>query len=526
MMRPRPIRKWRIAALATVGLMLVGCAAPQSGTDVGSDGGQLTIALGDSITNLYPGVEAGVANYWVAAATAEGLVTVDPQGELQPALATTWEQTDPTTYVFEIDSTAVFQDGSPLTMDDVLASIDAARSPEISPSIITWSNVDTVTQTDDWELTITLVSPDASFIYGPSSSAGLFVYPASYWESAGDALGTAESLPIGTGPYQVTEFSPDSSITLEKSEHWDGPEAAYDSLEFEIIPDANTRLLAMQNGEIDLALSVPVQQISQWENSDNFTVTFTPNRSYVGITFDTAVEPFDDKNVRDAVAHSFDRAGLVEQVLGGHGEVATALLTPAQLEAEFGAEESRELLSDMQQYPFDLDAAKQALAASGSSNGFTTELVYPDAFPELALSAELLKQNLAKIGVTLETKSVTTNEWYSTMADRKHGIGFMSYFSTTADPAEMTNWFLGPDNLASFSSEEVDSALEQARMSQSREEQLTALLKANRLQAEANAYAPLWWGEQAIATGNNIEFVNYTSFALFSTWPLQVSPAE
>lgn len=252
-----------IAVLAGAGLILIGCAAPQTGTDAGgsdADPGELSIALGDSITNLYPGIEAGVANYWVAAATAEGLVTTDAAGNLAPALATSWEQTDPTTYVFQIDDSAVFQDGDPMTMADVLTSIDVAKNPETSPSIVSWANVDTVEQTDDWEVTITLLEPDASFIFGPSSASGLFVFPESYWESAGDSLGTAEALPVATGPYQITEFSPDSSITLERSEHWDGDESAYDTINFSIIPNENTRLLAMENGDANLSLSVPINR--------------------------------------------------------------------------------------------------------------------------------------------------------------------------------------------------------------------------------------------------------------------------
>lgn len=515
-----------IALITAAAMLLAGCAAPSTGSEGGSAGGnELRAGLGDSITNLYPGIEAGVANYWVAATLAEGLVTVDADGQLQPALATSWEQTSPTSYVFEIDSEASFQDGTPLTMDDVLASIEAARNPEISPSIVTWPNVDRVEQTGDWQLTITLLEPDASFIYGPSASAGLFVFPASYWQSAGDKLGTAEALPVGTGPYQVTAFSPDSSITLKKSEHWDGPAAAFDSLVFEIIPEANTMLLAMQSGKLDLALSVPVQQVKQWEGNENFELAFTSNRSYTGLTFDAAVAPFNDKLVRDAVAHAFDRAGVVEQVLGGHGEVATAMLTPDHLEPVFG-DNSRAMLAEMPQYEFDLAAAKRALDASSAAGGFTTELVYPSAYPELGLAAELLKQNLAEIGVTLETRGVPTNEWFSTMGDRVHGIGFMSYFSTTADPAEMSNWLLGPDNLASLESPEVTAALAQARAAETAEDQLRALIEANRAQAEANAYAPLWWGEQALAISNDVKFEHLTSFALFTSWPLQLSPAK
>lgn len=509
-------RRVAVAAIATAAAVAIaGCTAPE---DTGSDADGLTVAIGDSITNVYPGIEAGVSNYWVANATAEGLVTLNPDGSLAPALATSWEQVDPLTYVYELTSDAMFQDGQPVTVEDVLASIEAARDPEISPSLITWGSVDTVEQTGDWELTITLSQPDASFAFGPSASAGLFVFPAEYW--AASSIGTADSLPVGSGPYALRSFSPDSSIVLERSEHWTGEAPEFETITVQIIPDSTTRRLAVESGEVDLALSVPIEQVADWEGSDDIDVTFTPNRSYVGIDFDVSVAPFDDQQVRDAVAHAFDRQAVVDQVLSGHGEVATALLMPAQLEAVYSPEEARALLAELPQYPFDLDAAAASLAASGYPDGFTAELVYPDGYADLALSAELLTQNLAEIGVTLETRSATLTEWFSTMGDRVHGIGFMSYFSTTGDPAELTNWFLGPENPAALVDPAIDEQLAAARAATSTETQLQHLIEANRLQAEVNAYAPLWWGEQAIATDGTVAFSEFTSFVLFSPWPL------
>ncbi|GAA2006511.1 ABC transporter substrate-binding protein [Microbacterium ulmi] len=513
-------RSAAVLAASAMAIALSGCAA--SG-DAGAAGAaasdDLVVAVADSITNLYPGVEAGVVNYWIAAAAAEGLVTVDETGALAPALATSWEQADPTTYVYEIDPDAHFQDGQPVEVADILASIEAARDPEISPSFITWGSVDTVEQTGDWEITIRLTQPDAGFAYGPSSSAGLFVFPAEYWQGS---VGTADALPVGTGPYRITAFTPDSSIEFTRSDQWDGDAVDFDTLTVEIIPDADTRRLAVASGEVDLSLAVPIQQLGDWEGADGVEVTVVPNRSYTGIDFDLSVAPFDDKDVRDAIAYSFDRESVVEKVLGGHAEVATSLLTPEQLESVYSKDEARARLAELPTYGFDLKKAAAALAASDSPDGFTAELVYPDSISELGLSAELLKQNLAEIGITLETRSVTMSEWFSTMGDREHGIGFMSYSSTTADPGELSSWFLGAENPASLASADIDAAMSAARASTSQEEQVTHLIEANRLQNEANAYAPLWWGEQAIATDGTVGFDTFTSFVLYGTWPTQL----
>ena len=94
----------------------------------------LKVGISDTVSNLLPGVEAGAVNYWIAAIQAEGLVTLGNDGSLKPALATSWKQPDATTYVYEIDPHRTFQNGKPVQMADILASINAARDPKISPA--------------------------------------------------------------------------------------------------------------------------------------------------------------------------------------------------------------------------------------------------------------------------------------------------------------------------------------------------------------------------------------------------------
>lgn len=153
-----------VSALA---LLIAACGGDDKGMAGNTPGGSgslkeidlLTVALPSSLSNLYPGQEAGNFNYYVACLVGEGLVAPDGTGKLVPALASKWEQTSPTTYVYTLRDGAKFSDGTLLTPEDVVYSVGISKDEEKSPNIAYyWANVDKAEKTGDNEVTITLAS--------------------------------------------------------------------------------------------------------------------------------------------------------------------------------------------------------------------------------------------------------------------------------------------------------------------------------------------------------------------------------
>jgi ABC-type transport system substrate-binding protein len=317
------------------------------------------------MSNLYPGKEAGIVNYYVAALVGEGLVAPDGVGVLQPALAQSWEQTSPTTYVYTLRDDAKFQDGKPVTIDDVIFSINLASDQKKSPgSAWAWGNMKALEKSGDNEVTIVLKSPNVAFEWTPCAANALWVTSEAYVNAQNGEIGTPSALLMGTGPYKVTKFSPDSSVELERVDTWWGGQVPVKTVRIDFIPEESTRLLARQSGDIDLAINISLDQAQAWEDTDSTSVYMAPNRSYTGIDFYTTTPPFDDIHVRRAIAYACDREAYVNQLLDGHGEVATALTTPEQIAGIFGPEGAREALSVVYVIPYDLDAAKAELAQS------------------------------------------------------------------------------------------------------------------------------------------------------------------
>ncbi|WP_292857129.1 ABC transporter substrate-binding protein [Microbacterium sp.] len=518
-------------AVAAAGVLLLsacttGSASPGKtvGADTGADIDSITVALPGSLSNLYVGQEAGILNYYIASIAQEGLVSIDAQGRVQPGLAESWEQTDDLTYVYELRDDARFQDGTPVTADDVVFSLEEARDETASPGLAYYlTGVDTIAKTGDAEVTITLTAPDPAFAANMSSGGAAFITSKKFWEEHDGKVGTSDALLLGSGPYQVTEFVPDSHVTLERVDTWWGDLPKVKEITVSFIPDESTRLLAAQSGDTDVAFNVPLAQAAQWEKLDTMRVDYINDLSYVGLYFNTKVAPFDDPKVREAVAHAVDRDAYVTSLLRGHGEAATAIMTPESLGKAYGADEARAKLATIPQWDFDLDAAKKALAASGSPDGFEAELLTPNTGPQLGSAAQALAQNLADIGITLNVREVPIEEWLASLdAAGDHGINLMWYFSTLGDPAEVPSYLLGAGNPAGYDNPVVTDLLAQAGATSDPKARIDLLVKAETAQAKDVVNVPLWWGQSATAFANDLGMKDYSSFAFISSWPTQL----
>ncbi|MEV4666758.1 ABC transporter substrate-binding protein [Microbacterium sp. LWO12-1.2] len=528
---PSTARLAKATTVATAGaLMLVACSsstpdgATSTGPDTGAEIDHITVALPGSLSSLYVGQEAGILNYYIASIAQEGLVSIDAQGRIQPGLAESWEQTDDITYVYELRDDATFQDGTPVTADDVVFSLEQARDETASPGLAYYlTNVDAIEKTGEAEVTITLVEPDAAFAANMSSGGAAFITSKAFWEEHGGKVGTPDALLLGTGPYEVTEFAPDSHVTFERVDTWWGELPKVKAITVNFVPDESTRLLAAQSGDVDVAFNVPLAQSQQWEKIDPMRVDYVNDLSYVGLYFNTTVAPFDDPKVREAFAHAVDRDAYVEKLLRGHGEAATAIMTPESLGKVYDAEEARDVLSGIPQWEFDLDAARAALAESSMPDGFEAEILTPNTGPQLGTAAQALAQNLAEIGVTLNVREVPIEEWLASLdASSDHGVNLMWYFSTLGDPAEIPTYLLGTGNPAAFNDPEVVDLLSQAGAESDPAARVDLLVQAETLQAEAVINVPLWWGQSATAFAKDLGMKDYSSFAFISSWPTQL----
>ncbi|GAA3210462.1 ABC transporter substrate-binding protein [Actinocorallia longicatena] len=520
-----------LGGVATVPGLLAACGAPSSGGKAATGGtlDVLKVALPSSISTLDVSREAGIMNYVVALLCQEALVGVGADGKLVPALAESWTSTDAKTFVYKLRQGVTFADGSPVTAADVVASLEAnAKTGSTSAFAYAYAGVDSIRATGEHEVTIVLKQTDSSFEW--TVSPGTLLVTSAAFLKNGDKIGTPDTKILGTGPYKVTEFAPDSHVTLERNDSWWGGKAAIAKIRIDFITDDSTRLLAMRQGSADIALNVPLEQLSQWEALSGVDVLTTTDRSLVTLAFNTAVAPFDDVHVRKAVAHAVDRPGIVKSVLGGHAEVATTLPSPAQW-GGLPADQVTAMYAGIPQYGFDLAKAREELALSKAPKGFKAELHYPNSGPQLGKAALTLAQNLRELGIELTVKEVTLEAWIAELTERKAGIAFGWYFATTGDPGEFTQQLLnganagkGGTNIASYDVAEVTRALDDAKATTDVAARGRLIGDALTRSAADVPYQPLWWGQAATAFGPKVTVKDYGPYFFIGPWAARVGP--
>ena len=525
---------------ALCGLALAGCSGSSDSaegdtetpsaevtlTDSGAQIEQVTVAFPGSLANLYIGQESGILNYNLAATVQEGLVAQSSTGEIVPALAESWETPDDTTYVFTLRDDATFHNGDPVTAEDVVFSLQKAADPEGSPGTYYYlMNLGTAEVTGEREVTVTTQSPDATFLVNLSNAGALVVTQQEFWEEHDGAVGTSDSLLMGTGPFQVTEFQPDSHVLLERADTWWGEAPTVQSIRVNFVPDANTRLAAARSGDIDIAFNVPLSQASEWEDIEGMRVESMNDLSYVGLLFDQRVAPFDDIDVRRAIAHSIDKEAIVDRLLRGFGEPATAIVTPEALAAAFDGEEARSKLAELPQLDYDLEAAKELIAGT-EAEGLETELTFPNTGPQLGIAAQAIAESLGEIGIDVSVREVPIEEWLATIGDGEHGLGFMWYFSTTGDPAEVNGYLLGVENPNGFESEEATTLITEGNAISDPSERAEKILALERLNQEQVVNAPIWWGKSVTAFSDAIGLKDYSPFTFNTAWGAQLFAAE
>lgn len=525
-----------MGVLAASGV-LAACAPPPakgsgdgtSGSGTGAQGadvpiGTLTLALPSSLSSLDVGRESGVLNYLVAVLAQESLLSVDPSGKLGPGLASSWKQPDARTYVYTLRRGVSFTDGTPFTADDVVASIEAIRDPENGSALgYAYAGVESVKSTGDHEVTIRLKAPDAMFAW-TTSAGGLLVSSRAFLTRNKGKIGTPKTLLLGTGPYRITEFAADDHVLLERNDAWWGEKPAVRKLKLSFVPDAGTRLVAMKSGAVDGALGLASDEARGWESSAR--VTYTGDRSVVSLAFDTAEAPFDDVHVRRAIAHATDREGIVKGILHGRAEVADALPSRDMWGDLMPADEVRSGYDAIPALSFDLDAARAELDKSSAKGGFSAELHYPNSGPQLGKAALALAASLKKIGITLNVKEITLEQWVAELGSGKQPLQFLWYFPVTGDPAELADPYLNAaataTDIAHYDNSTVNIALDTAKSATDKDVRARELMKAVQTAGADLPYLPLWWAQTASAFSKEFVLLDQGPFTFIGPWATRI----
>ncbi len=529
-LRPSRSSRFRLpAALVAVlafALVAGGAAARTTG---GGDDNRLTWAIPAQIRGLDYTRSADAVSASVISLGCETLVQYDRNGRLRPNLAVSFSTPNPTTYVYRLRPGVKFWDGAPLTVQDVLFSLQ--RAAEKTSNIASfYTSVRSMRATGRDRVTIRLKTPDPYFRYSPAVT---YIVQRAFGQRNTKTLGTPDVLTMCTGPYRFTRFVPDESVELTRFEGYWGRKGRVRDITLRFIVSDATRLLAIRSGEIDGTFQVPQDQIDQWKRVQNVRVQLAPELRTGYISFDTAAKPWDDVHVRRAMAYALDRRGLVRAVLRGYGEPAVTMTPPEQWAGLIPDRAVRRLYATLPQYRFNLQRAKAELALSKYKDGFTAELPFPDSRQTLGKAALALSQNVKGLGITLNVKQVTTDDWFAKLYGDKKGIGaqIISWGVDYPDPADAPHFLYDSRyatanafNTANYKSKEMDRYLRIQENSVNPGVRARAIANVQRVAAKDVAYLPIWHQQIAVAVSSKYSYRGFGTWYLYTPWAVNISP--
>ena len=295
--------------------------------------------------------------------------------EILPGLAEEWTQVDDTTYTYKIKQGVKFSDGTDMTMEDVLYSMERVTEKQYAMSYL-FDYVDYWEITGDWEITVHLTQPDSTWQYVLATECGI-VLSKNAVEAAGETYGTIDGPVVGTGPYVRDSWISGTELTFSKNPYWWGdPETLdVDKIQFLVFSDPATLALAVHAGQVDYARALPEDQMSVYENIDGYSIVTYQGTSAQFLAFNTQKAPFDDANARKAVAYCIDKNAITQLVGGRFATVSKAVVFPDSM--FYQDTESWNAFNDSaESYQQDYAKAAEALAASKYADGFEFEYWY------------------------------------------------------------------------------------------------------------------------------------------------------
>jgi len=381
----------------------------------------------------------------VAAHVFDTLVVRDPhRARYLPALATKWETPDPLTWVFTLRPGVKFHDGTPLTAGDVKASLDRLLALK-GPAVPLWAALDTVDAPT--ETTVRIKTKTALGTMLPNLTL-LSIVPAA--KAAQPGFFTR---PIGSGPFRVVSYQPDSELVLEATPGYWGPAPGVKTLRFKDIPEIAARVTALITGEIDLTYLLPPDQLAALQSHADIRVVGTPSFRHYFVWMNMKREPFTDKRVRQAMTYALDVDTTVKTLMKDIGRRMTAPI-PSTV---FGYAPQRP-------YAYDPAKAKQLLAAAGHPSGFECAMIWnPDSGPQDRELAQALFSYWNAVGVRVRDDQSERPQWLDRLLKLDWDMDFQTNAVTTGD-ADYTlrRLYTTQANRLGYSNPEIDQVLNAA----------------------------------------------------------------
>ncbi|MGC0362318.1 peptide/nickel transport system substrate-binding protein [Rhodococcus sp. 27YEA15] len=491
-----------IGTATALALVVAGCSGSAQNSGSASEptggpqrGGELRVSIGAE--PIAPAFDMGtmavtsVGTAQIATLAYNGLVDFQ-DGKPVPELATSWNQTSPTQYVFTLRDDVKFTDGTPFDAAAVKFNLDRLLDPNGAGANLPPS-LQSVDVTAPNEVTMNLSAPAGGFVASLRRGRVMMMSPTAVEKyAATDPLKAS----VGTGPYKFDEYKTGQYVRLVRNDDYWADDNYLDSIKISILPDPTTAVQAFVNGELDV-LGVTPAQLAQVKSRGNSVIKTSISNTFNYVTFNQAVKPFDNVDVRRGFSAAINREGIAKGIFQGYADPASGPLSPKIGDAYSD-------LSGLASQTFSVDQAKEFLEA-GTFDFDTTVPFRAFTQPPFSTEADALAEQFQNVGVKIDLSKEEFGSWAQRIYTAKD-FTIMNSGQTTAtvDPDEILYPLFhskGDLNASSINDPELDKLLDDARTEQDPKQRAELYQRVSKLIAD-NAYAAFTVFPQKITATN------------------------
>ncbi len=425
--------------------------------------------------------------------------------EVEPSLAESWDVSkDGLAYVFHLRKGVKFQDGTDFNAQAVKYNIDRQLKPKVTEEMgyaaFVYGSVKDVQVIDNDTVQINMKEPCTPFLNNLAMNLGALIVSPKALE---DNKNNVNEAPCGTGPYKFVKWEKDQDIVLVRNDEYWGTKAIAKNVIFKTIKDNSARVVALNNGEVDIIDGIDATVTDQITSAGN-QVLKTPGMNLNYMMYNCSRAPFNDAKARAAVSAAINVPELVQSLYKGYSEAATTIL-PTFMP---GYDKS------ISQVTYDPAAAAAALKAAGITKvhivTYTSARMYNAATGQVL--AEAVQGYLAKAGVTC---TIDAYDWTTFKTKQEKGdfdICFGGWIGDNGDPDNFLNLLAVNDpsmNNARYSNKQYSDLIAKAVQMPAGEERNAVYVEAQKLVAAEAPWLPISHAVNLCATRPNIHDFNY-----------------
>ncbi|MGF9909011.1 peptide-binding protein [Brevibacillus porteri] len=401
---------------------------------------------------------------------------------------------DGLTYTIKMKNNAKWSDGTPITAEDLMYTINAIKTPETgSPEITKYDKVKEMKKLDDYTLEIKLTQLHAPFAFGlmQQLAPAHVLKDVPFKELQAHSYGKDPAKTPTSGPFKWSEWKQKEYHVLDANpDYWGEKKPHIQKVVYKIYADQNTQVQALMKGDVDLVDSIPVTQLEAVKAKGTINISTEPGPSYeyFAFNFDKKNFPnnyglFEGQKTRQAIAHAINRQGIIDNILKGTGKIMDAPFLPgtwadpgdAAVHYEYSAEKAKQLLKE------DGWVAGTDGILAKDGNRFSFEFIFNSGNSRREQAAVVIQQNLKEVGIEAKPKALD----FSALVDQyatpgKFQVLLLGWQLSDPDPDGISTFgkkaFPPGNNAGWYDNPKLDKLWEQA-VSTVKQEERAAIYK-------------------------------------------------